>query len=213
MIGDVTDFTTRIKAVLPTRWFPDTSPVLDSLMSGVATAWSTLYSLIAFVRLQSRLATASSNFLDGFAVDYFGMRLTRRSSETDNQYRPRISAALVREHATRASLADVLENLTGRLPSIFEPARPADTGGYGSPALGYGVVGAWGNLSLPFQVFVSAYRPPPTGIANVAGYGTAGPLAWASLAETGGQVTDLDIYAAITSVMPTASIAWTRITN
>ncbi len=213
MIGDTSDITARLKAVLPTRWFPDTSPVLDSLISGLATAWSSLYSLLAFVRLQSRLATATSNFLDGFAADFFGDRLTRRSSETDTHYRPRISAALVRDHATRSSLEQVLQDLTGRAPTLFEPARPADTGAYGGPALGYGVAGAWGNLLLPFQVFVSAYRPPPSGIAKVAGYGTGGPLARASLTETGGQVTDLDIYAAVTSVMPTASIAWTHITN
>ena len=213
MIGDVPDITARLKAVLPTRWFSDTSPVLDSLMSGLATVWSSLFGLLAFTRTQSRLATASSNFLDGFANDFFGARIGRRASETDDQYRPRISAALIREHATRASIAAVLENLTGRTPTIFEPARPADTGAYGGPTLGYGVVGAWGSLSLPFQVFVSAYRSPPAGIANIAGYGTGGPLARTSFAESGGQVSDLDIYAAITSVLPTATIAWTRITN
>ncbi len=106
-----------------------------------------------------------------------------------------------------------VEDLTGRAPAIFEPARPADTGSYAGPALGYGVAGAWGNLNLPFQVFVQARRPAPAGIATIAGYGTPGPLARATLSDAGGQVTDTDIYAAITSVMPTASIAWTSITN
>ena len=213
MTGDVPDMLSRIKAALPTRWFPDASPVLDAVLCGPAVAWSTLHTLLAFVRSQSRLATATGGFLDGFAADFFGGRLGRRSTETDDQYRPRVAAALLREHATRASLEAVLTDLTGRSPGIFEPARSADTGAYSGPALGYGVAGAWGNLSMPFQVFVSAFRPPPAGITNVAGYGTGGPLARASLAETGGQVSDSDIYAAISSVMPTASIAWTRITN
>jgi hypothetical protein len=213
MTGDVADIISRIKAVLPTRWFPDTSPVLNALLCGPATAWSTLYTLLALVRSQSRLATVAGDFLDGFSRDFFGGRLDRRPAETDDLYRQRVAAALVREHATRTSLEVVLTDLTGRPPGIFEPARPADTGAYAGPALGYGVAGAWGNLSMPFQVFVSAYRLPPAGISNVAGYGTGGPLARASLAETGGQVSDSDIYAAITSVMPTASIAWTRITN
>ena len=213
MTGDISDIVSRIKAVLPTRWFPDTSPVLDCLLSGTAAAWANLYSLLAFIRGQSRLATASGSFLDAISADFFGARVPRLTMEGDEQFRHRISAALVQEQGTRAALGTVLLNLTGRQPGIFEPARPADTGAYAGPALGYGVAGAWGNLSLPFQVFISAHRPPPAGIAVVAGYGTGGPLARASLAEVGGQATDSDIYAAITSVMPTASIAWTRITN
>ncbi len=213
MTGDIPDFASRIRAVLPSRWFPDESPVLDALATGLATAWSTVFALLAYVRAQSRLDTATGSILDTFGQDFFGPRLPRRAGEPDNPYRNRISSALLREHATRPALEAVLLDLTGRAPIIFEAARPADTGSYAGPGLGYGVAGAWGNLSLPFQVFVSARRPAPAGIATVAGYGTAGPLARASLAQSGGQVTDSDIYAAITSVMPTASIAWTRITN
>ena len=213
MTGDIPDITSRIRAVLPTRWFPDTAPVLDALMAGLASAWATIYTLLAFVRAQSRLSTASGPSLDMIGQDFFGARLPRAAAESDNAYRSRISAALSREHATRSALEVALQSLTGQTPQIFEPGRPADTGCYAGPALGYGVAGAWGNLSLPFQVFVTASRPPPAGIANIAGYGTAGPLARAALAESGSQVSEQDIYAAITSVMPTASIAWTRIIN
>ena len=213
MTGDTADIAARIRAVLPARWFPDDSPVLDALLTGLAAGASSLYSLLAYVRTQSRLATASDSFLDAISQDFFGPRLPRRGAELDDPYRDRIAAALVREHATRPALVAVLEGLTGRSPTIFEPARPADTGSYAGPALGYGVAGAWGNLNLPFQVFVRARRPAATGIATIAGYGTPGPLARATLADAGGQVADTDIYAAITSVMPTASIAWTSITN
>ncbi len=213
MNGDTADIAARIRAVLPARWFPDDSPILDALLTGLAAAGSYLYTLLAYVRAQSRLATATDSFLDAIGQDFFGPRLPRRSAEADEQYRGRIAAALVREHATRPALVSVLEDLTGRAPTIFEPARPADTGSYAGPALGYGVAGAWGNLNLPFQVFVQARRPAPAGIATIAGYGTPGPLARATLSDAGGQVTDTDIYAAITSVMPTASIAWTSITN
>ncbi len=213
MTGDTADFASRIKAVLPNRWFPDQSPVLDAVLTGLATAWSALYALLASVRAQSRLASATGSFIDAIGQDFFGPRLPRRAAEADDVYRGRIAAALVREHATRTALEAALLTLTGRAPAIFEAARPADTGSYAGPALGYGVAGAWGSLELPFQVFVTVRRPPPAGIATVAGYGTAGPLVRASLADSGGQVTDTDIYAAITAVMPTASIAWTRITN
>ena len=98
-------------------------------------------------------------------------------------------------------------------PSIFEADRVPDTGAYGCPTLGYGAAGAWGSLALPFQVFVIARRPEATGISAIAGYGTAGPLARASLSQISGQVTDADIAASVISVLPTASTAWLRITN
>ena len=213
MTGDPSDIIARFKAALPTRWFPDTTPVLDAVLSGLATAWSSLYALLATVRLQSRITTATGSFLDGASADFFANRLPRGTAEPDAVFSARIRQALVRDHATRAALSSVLQDLTGRSPVIFEPARIADTGAYARGDLAYGVAGAWGSLDLPFQVLVTVRRPQASGIASVAGYGTGGPLARASLAQVSGQVTDSDIYATITSVMPTATIAWTRITN
>ena len=213
MTGDAGDFISRLKLALPGRWFPDSTPILDALLSGFAAAWSALYSLITMVRQQSRIATMSDTFLDTASSDFFGSNLPRRSTEADDAFRARIEQALVREHATRTALNSVLEDLTGHTPTIFEADRVADTGAYGCPTLGYGVAGAWGSLALPFQVFVIARRPEAAGIANIAGYGTAGPLARASLAQISGQVTDADIAASVIAVLPTASIAWLRITN
>ena len=213
MTGDPSDILSRLKSALPTRWFPDATPVLDAVLSGFAVAWSGLYDLLAAVRQQSRVATATGSFLDMASQDFFAMRLSRRPTETDASFRPRILQALSREHATRNALVAVLQELTGRTPVIFEPSRPADTGAYTTGSLGYGAAGAWGSLDLPFQVFVTARRSQESGIAEVAGYGTAGPLVRATLGEIGGQATDADIYAAITSVLPTAATAWTCITN
>ena len=213
MTGDIPDIASRIRATLPTRWFPDQAPILDVLLAGLAAAWSQIYALLASVRTQSRITTATGSSLDTIAQDFFAQRLLRRAVEPDDTYRQRISTALRREHATRSALQSALLALTGRPPTIFEPSRPVDTGAYSGPGLGYGIAGAWGNLALPFQVFITVHRPPASGIATVAGYGTAGPLARASLAESGGTLADADIYAAITAVLPTASIAWTRITN
>ena len=213
MTGDPPDILSRLKAALPTRWFPDKTPVLDAVMTGLAMAWSELYSFLTDVRQQSRIMTASGLFLDMASRDFFAMRLPRRPTEPDPSFRLRILQALRREHATRNALAAVLHDLTGHDPVIFEASRPADTGAYATGSLGYGVAGAWGNLNTPFQVFVTAHRPNSNGVANVAGYGTGGPLARAGLADIGGQVTDGDIYTAILSVIPTASTAWTRIIN
>lgn len=85
---------------------------------------------------------------------------------------------------------------------------------------GYGVAGAYGSLLLPYQAFVTAYRPIGTGIPYVSGYGSSpagysvgsrGEYASLSMIQTA--VADADIYAAIASVIPAGTIAWTRISN
>jgi hypothetical protein len=216
--GDQQDILRRIRAVLPARWFADTSPVLDGVLSGLAAGWAWVYGLLGFVIAQTRIATATGVWLDMIARDCFGTRLSRRGGQADDAFRARILRELLRERGTRGALGAVLLDLTGRAPVIFEPARIADTGAYGV-ATGYGVAGAWGSLSLPYQCFVTAFRPHGNGIAQVSGWGAPaggygrGALEYASLGMVQGQVTDADINAAIADVLPAATVAWTRITN
>ena len=218
MIGDTADILARIKSTLPSRWFADDTPVLDGVLSGLAASWSWLYGALAYTRLQTRLATATDTFLDKISLDFLGHRLPRRAGEPDAAFRPRITRELLRERGTRAAVIAVLTDLTGRAPLVFEPARPADTGAWCGP-LGYGIAGGWGNLMLPFQSFVTAYRASGSGIARVAGYGQGnagygvGIIEYATLSMLSGQITDADITDAIARVMPVSTIAWTRITN
>ena len=218
MTGDQNDILGRLKAVLPSRWFGDSSPVLDGLLSGLAAGWASVYGLLEFAGAQTRLSTASGVWLDIIARDFFGSRVARLSGQSDEALRSRIDRELFRQRGTRAAIVAVLTDLTGRIPTVFEPARPADTGAWGS-ALGYGVAGGWGSLGLSFQCFVTAFRPHGNGIAQVAGWGTAaggygvGTIEYASLAMSQGQVTDSDISAAVASVLPVACTAWMRITN
>jgi hypothetical protein len=190
MTGDQTDMLARLKAVLPQRWFPDATPVLDGVLTGLASAWATLYAMLGYIRAQTRIATATDGFLDLASADYFGPALPRFPGESDAAFRVRIAREMVRERATRPALVAALTDLTGRAPAVFEFARPADTGCWNS-ALGYGAGGGWGSLDLPFQALVTAYRPqapnPP--------------------------VADADILAAITAVLPAATIAWARIAD
>jgi hypothetical protein len=188
MTGDTDDMLARIKTVLPARWFPDATPLLDGMATGLAEAGAWLHALLATVKLQTRLKTATGGFLDMIAQDYFGGRLPRRAGQSDSSFRVRIETELFRDRGTRGALIEVLEYLTGRTPVVFEPARPADTRGWGV-ALGYGVAGGWGSLMLPFQSFVTAYRPGPGS----------------------DPVSDDDIMAAIAGVTPVAAIAWVRI--
>jgi len=224
MTGDQKDMVQRLKAVLPSRWFSDVSPILDGLLSGLSSGWAWLYGLVLFAQAQTRIGTASGIWLDMIAEDYFGARLRRRSGQTDDGFRHRIQVELLRERGTRAAITSVLQDLTGRTPVIFEPARTTDTGGYGNQAgaggnLGYGTAGAWGSLAMPFQVFVTAYRPQSAGISSVTGWGSGaggygrGALEYRSLDMIAGQVTDADIFAAVSDVLPVTATAWTQIGN
>lgn len=224
MTGDTADMLARLKAVLPAGWFPDETPVLDALLTGCATAASWLYGLLGYVRQQTRIASATDGWLDIVAADFFGGRL-QRNGQSDTDFRNRIQREFVREHGTRRAVVSVLNDLRGRTPVIFEPARPADTGGYAASSrtvaagLAYGTVGGWGSLAYPFQCFVTAYRPTTAGIPQVAGWGTnrggygGGGIEYATLDFVAAQVADTDIYNAVASVMPVAAVAWTRISK
>jgi hypothetical protein len=187
--GTPTDILIRLKAVLPGGWFPLTSagqpsatPILDALLSGPAWALSWAYSLIQYVQLQQRIATATDVFLDLCARDYFGGGLTRNNGETDAAFSIRIRASLLRPAATRAAITTALTNLTGRAPNIFEPWDTGDAGGYGGGyapvwrSLAYNTAGGYGSLQLPGQAFITAYRPLQGGIANVGGYNGQVPI-------------------------------------
>jgi hypothetical protein len=219
MTGDQQDMVARLKAVLPSLWFPDDTPVLNGLLTGVAWAWAWVYGLLQYVRAQTRIATATDVWLDMIAQDFFGSRVARRVDQSDDSLRGSIQRELRRERATRAAVVSVLTDLTGRPPVIFEPARTTDTGGYAAGGVGWGVAGGWGNLNLPFQCFIAAYRPLGSGIAAVAGWGDGGggygtgAVEYASLAMVQGQVTDADINGAIANVLPVSFIGWTAISD
>jgi hypothetical protein len=220
MTGDSADILRRIKALLPFRWFPDSTPILDALLSGPAWALSLVYSLIQYAKLQTRIATATDGFLDLISYDFFGNTLPRKSQEMDAPFRKRILATLLQEKGTRAGMIKALTALTGRAPIIFEPARPADTGGWNAPNWGWSRAGCWGSLLLPAQVFITAFRPLGSGIPNVIGWGgTAGgwstpsQFKWSNLSQIQGSVTDLDIYALIAAMKPEGVRAWVNITD
>jgi hypothetical protein len=173
-MGAPEQFVARLRAALPRGWFADRAPVLEAVLAGFADGWARLYALLAYVRRQGRIGSAEGAMLDLIAGDFFGPWLRRRTGQGDDAFRAAIGRELLRERATRGALAAALTDLTGRAPAIFEPSRPADTGAWGM-ALGYGVAGGgaaggYGSLALPFQCFVTAWRPAGAGIAGVAGY-------------------------------------------
>lgn len=216
MTGDRNDMLARLKAVLPARWLAEGSTTADALLAGLAEGWAWLHGMVATLRAQARIATATGAMLDMIAADYFGRRLVRRRAQGDAAFRAAIRRELLRERATRPALLAALRDLTGREASVFEPRRPADTGGW-SMGAGYATHGGWGSLALPYQCFVTARRPQGSGIAGLNGWAGGlggwggGRVAWASLSMLEGQVTDADIAAATAAVLPQGAVAWLRI--
>lgn len=235
-LGDQDDVFDKLKRALVSRWFAtspldSTTPILDGVLSGPAWMWSWLYALLQYVAKQRRIGTADSVNLDQIALDFFGNKLGRFTAESDDTFRARIKANLLAPKNTRASVIAAVQALTGVAPVIFEPRDTTDTGGYGfrgmtvGTGLGYGIAGAYGSLLLPFQAFITAYRPVGIGIAGVSGYYSrgsglpalggygVGAIEYGSLEMLAGLVTDADIYQTIADVAPEATIMWTRITD
>jgi hypothetical protein len=217
-IGDSENILGRLKALIPPTWFDDENPIRDAILTSCATALSWCYSLYLYAQLQTRIATATDGWLDIAAYDFFGTNLQRKNGQSDDLFRNTIKTNLFRERGTRKAINDILEDLTGKTPFIFEPARPADTGAYGGPTLGYGAAGGYGSLSLPYQAFVTAYRPDGAGIPYIAGYSStpsgysvASRGEYASQTMITGSVTDSQIYAAIASVKMEGTIVWVRL--
>lgn len=183
--GSQADITQRLNLLLPVGWFTSLTPAKDALVTGIANALSFIYSLFAYVRLQTRIKTATDGFLELIAGDFFGSgNLPRAVGETDAAYLTRIQSGVFLERTTRADLIRVITQFTGNVPLIVEPRRPADLGGYGV-ACGYSVAGRLGSLSLPYQVFATVAR--------------------------GTLTSDAALYAAIDQVKPVATIVWLKL--
>jgi hypothetical protein len=173
--------------------------------------------------MQTRINTATETWLDLIALDYFGYRIKRRSHEIDSAFSNRIREELLRDRCTRAAIYDLLLDLTGIPPNIFEPANPQDTGSYsslGSPEgslAAYGVSGGWGSLDLPFQAFIRVIRAEAAGVAMVngwsgifGGYGE-GLSSYIGSGMNSAQASDTEIYRSVCRTAPAGSIMWMSI--
>jgi hypothetical protein len=220
--GDQADITNRLQQLLPHGWFQNgLVPIRDAILFGCANIFAFVFSLLVYVRLQTRIATATDGFLDMIATDFFGNSLLRQANQSDTSYRSRIQSAIFLGRGTRNAVIRVLTQLTGRKPIVFEPQRTSDTGVYNGPGLAYNTAGGYGSLQYPYQSFVTALRPLSSGLQpGLAGYGTPngaynGPssLEYVNLAQIQGAVQDSDIFAAVDSVRVCGTIIWVRISN
>lgn len=215
--GDTADILTRVKALIPFRWFSSSAPLRDAIVGGLSDISAWCYSWIAFARQQSRLATSTGVFLDILAFDFLG-RYLKRNSLSDDAFRAKTKATILQERVTRSGMTNALTILTGTAPKIFEPWNTGDCGAYGF-AMGYGCAGCYGSLQFPGQAFIMAMRPNGQGVPNVAGYGDpqagygVGVGDYISQSQVSGPITDNEIYAMADLTKPTGVIAWVDIVS
>ncbi|MGS0649176.1 hypothetical protein ACU81Q_16330 [Komagataeibacter melomenusus] len=206
-MADVTQngFARRIRALLPTGWFPaapgkgetEQAPVLNALLQGFGSVFAWVWGLLDSTNDQTRLATMTGAFLDMFAADFFGTTLTRATGESDDAYRTRIKGALFPSLGTRPDVVNVIADEVGTAGRVIEPRNATDCKGLGalsSPAIGggygYGVAALrYGSRGVPFQLFAQL----PTGDTNlpatqtltrIANVMPAGTIAWVQDVET-----------------------------
>jgi hypothetical protein len=220
--GDQANIAERLRTVLPPSWFRSSgdlpsNPVLAAVLAMPAQALSWIYGLVSFTRLQTRLATATGGFLDLLAWDYLAGRVRRRTAQSDAAFRARIRAEILRPRVTRQAMRNLLLELTGREPVLFEPMRPSDTGAYNGPRIGYGVAGRYGSMSLPKQVFIDVRRDITAGIPRVSGYGQpaggygVGRVQWTDLDVARSDISDEELLNAIVANKAEGVTAWVRI--
>src|SRR5579859_916172 len=166
--GDTQDIASRIFRWLPARWFPtDQRTLIQAIVNGLAAGLASIYSMIAYVALQVRIATATDGYLDLIAGDFFGNRLPRIAGELDPLYSARIRREIMRERVTREAIDRIIYDTTGNHPVIIELNRVSDIGGW-RQGFAWGV-GSYGSKGAPFQVFVTTPRQNPSVFPLMAG--------------------------------------------
>jgi len=215
-IGSQADMFNRIKALIPRSWF-QTSPNFDATLQGASWALSSAYAQITYAALQTRIKTASDGFLDLISYDFFGTTLPRLTLEADNAFRSRILANLFVRGPTRADMSTVLTLLTGTMPTIFEPSNTADSGGWDGRLYwdtGVAAGGGWGD-HLPYQSFVTAYRPIGNlislGELNTYRFGFDTNAYWSDNPPS--SLTDAAIIAAVEATRAVGTVVWLRIAD
>lgn len=197
--GDQQDIFNRLVSVLP-PWFGDSTPIRDAILNAYAVTAAYNYQLYEYVKLQTRIKTATEDNLDLISKDYLGNKLPRRPDESDDTFRARILANLLPFPATRQGIATAVYTLTGRWPVIFEPFNIND--GKAMNVDAYYNQALYGSSSYPATFFITVYRPIATGInfpaLNIDFILNVNSYLW-SPDMIGRQVSDDDIYNLIAS--------------
>ena len=186
--GDSNDILTRVKMLIPFRWFSWVAPIRDAILGGLSDSMAWCYSWIVYAKTQSRIATSTGPFLDLISYDFLGRHLPR-GAMTDAQFRSRILATILQERVTRKGMTNAINLLTGGNPWIFEPWNTNDAGAWSGPPAAFRApnfawngttglpgIGGWGSTDLPAEYFMVVTRTQFSGVANVAGWSGASSI-------------------------------------
>lgn len=138
--------------------------ILHLVLSSIGLLLSIIKNSINLLKKQIRIKTATGSHLDTISLDYFGegiFTLPRLMGESDDNFRMRILAEILREKATLNGVIKAVEMLTGTTPSIFEPFNALGTAvwmdvfnpqnapnAYVSSDYVPNTIGAWGDNSV-----------------------------------------------------------------
>lgn len=163
------DLYMRLKRNL-VSWFGTDTPVLNSLLMGIATNDYFIYQLIQYANEQTRISTATGIYLDYISQDFYGDALPRRAGESDNAFRTRILANLVPIRCTRQGLYEILLKLTGFAPVMIEGFATTDCGAYDVSLYNDAGFGIGAPSLAPYFGIIYAFIPAQTGLLNYYGY-------------------------------------------
>ena len=223
---DQNGFEQRIKNLLPTTWFPNSSqndlsstPILDNFVSSLSTQFVFSWQQIYYVAQQARISTATDILLDTVAIDFLGPTFTRRSNENDVSFRSRIKANLLNKKLTRTAIIDGIKQYVGSEPSIVEPQRPVDLACAGYGGYGSSYIGSY-NLNNQFFIQIERIQAQSGLTGGIAGIGTseAGAsfspyFAFANEQTIAGDTGDNDIYNTLSNLLSCAGVAWVALTD
>lgn len=218
-VGDSDDFVRRLRSLIPSGWIAQYSLtgqfsayVSQAVLGGLADSLSWCYGLLQGAKAATRRLTLVGWLIDLDAVGFFGITFLRRSGESDASFSLRYRKEVFRPRGRRQDIIAALTDLTGRTPTLIEPWNPADTAAYDYSFYDHCI---YGTLDLPFQYFITVFRPVSPGIPNIAGYDygfyDAPTTAYIDLSEVVSPISDVDLYAAVARNTAAGVIPWTQL--
>ena len=175
MIGDQANYISRMRAAMPSNWFPTNAPALTGILAGFGKLYSIAYSNFMFAKAQMRLPTTVGIWLDLAAWDFFGPSFTRKAQAAysdDTTFANAIVTQIFKVRVTRAAVLNAVTDASATSARCFEAWRVQDTGARGTPLSGYGAYGAYGGRRVNrARAYLDVIRPRPVSASSFGGYG------------------------------------------
>lgn len=156
----------RYLANLP-NWFGLQHPNLDALLAAFVAIMDIYYAQYQYVILQERIHTATDVNLDLISQDYLGNELPRKQNENDTSYRNRILSTVLRPKATRSAMYNMLLQVTGYPPLIYEGWNALDGMSLNTPTrCGLNINDSLGSGMQPYTCIIIVFLPSFQGMGN-----------------------------------------------